>query len=78
MKPYSLVGVDGNAYAIMGYTGRAMRNAGFSTDDINAMYDEAKSGDYSNLICVCADYIDKVNEKLGLDDEEEDFDDDEF
>ena len=75
MRAYSLVGVDGNAFAIMGYTAKAMRREGFSKDDINAMYEEAKSGDYSNLICVCASWIDKVNEKLGL---EEDFEDDDF
>ena len=75
MKAYSLVGVDGNAYAIMGYTGRAMRRAGFSQDEIHDMYNEAQSGDYSNLICVCDSWIDKVNEKLGL---EEDFEDDDF
>lgn len=80
MRAYSLVGVDGNAYALMGYTARAMKDVGFSKDDINAMYDEAKSGDYNNLICVCNSWIDKVNEKLGLDplEEEDDYEDDVF
>lgn len=68
---YSLVGVDGNAFALMGYTARAMRRAGFSQGEIHAMYDEAQSGDYNNLICVCDRWIDKVNEKLGLTDEED-------
>lgn len=78
-KPYSLVGVDGNAYAIMGYTSRAMLDAKFSRDDILQMRNEAMSGDYSHLICVCDSWIDKVNEKLGLDPlEEEDFEDDDF
>lgn len=75
MKPYSLVGVDGNAYAIMGYTSRAMLDAKFSRDDILQMRNEAMSGDYNNLICVCDSWIDKVNEKLGL---EEGFEDDEL
>lgn len=70
---YSLVGVDGNAFAIMGYTAKAMRRADFTKEDIDKMYDEAKSGNYFNLIAVCDDYIDKVNQKLGLD-EEEDYD----
>jgi hypothetical protein len=80
MRAYSLVGVNGNAYALMGYTARAMNDAEFSKDDINAMYDAAKSGDYSHLICVCNSWIDKVNEKLGLDplEEEDDYEDDVF
>lgn len=68
---YSLVGVDGNAYSVMGYTARAMRRAGFTKDDIDQMHEDAMSGDYNNLICVCDRWIDKVNEKLGLEDDEE-------
>ena len=68
---YSLVGVDGNAFAIMGYTAKAMRRADFSKEEIDKMYEEAKSSDYDNLICVCAGYIDKVNEKLGLTEEDD-------
>lgn len=75
MKAYSLVGVDGNAYAVMGYTSRAMRHAGFSKEEIDEMMNKAMSSDYDNLLCVCMEYIDKVNEKLGL---EEDFEDDDF
>ena len=68
---YSLVGVDGNAFAIMGYTAKAMRRADFSKEEIDNMYEESKSSDYDNLICVCAGYIDKVNEKLGLTEEDD-------
>lgn len=68
---YSLVGVDGNAYSIMGYTGNAMKHAGFSKSDIDTMYKEATASTYENLICICSDYIDKVNEKLGLTEEDD-------
>lgn len=76
-KPYTLVGVDGNAFCVMGYTAQAMKDAGMSKDEVDKMYSEATSGNYSNLLCVCCGYIDKVNEKLGLtdDDDEEDEDD---
>ena len=74
MSAYTLVGVDGNAYAIMGYTSKAMKRAGFTKEEVDQMYKEATSGDYSNLICVCDEYIDKVNERLGLtDDWDEEF-----
>lgn len=77
MSAYTLVGVDGNAYAIMGYTSKAMKRAGFTKEEVDHMYKEATSGDYSNLICVCDEYIDKVNERLGLtDDWDEDDDED--
>ena len=67
---YSLVGVDGNAFSVMGYTARAMKDAKFEKSEIDKMYEEAKSGDYDNLLCVCMGYVDKVNEKLGLTEED--------
>ena len=68
MAKYSLVGVDGNAYCVMGYTTRAMKREGFSKEEVDEMYDKAESGDYNNLLRVCMDYIDKVNERVGAED----------
>ena len=68
---YNLVGVDGNAYALMGYTQRAMKDAKFEKADISKMLKDAMSGDYNNLICVCDEWIDRVNKKLGLEDDED-------
>ena len=62
-EKYSLIGVDGNAYAIMGYTAKAMRREGFSKEEVDEMYEKAESGDYDNLLQVCMEYIDKVNER---------------
>jgi len=73
MRAYTLVGVNGNAFSIMAYTARAMRAAKFSKEEIDRMHTEAKSGDYYNLIAVCDGYIDAVNERLGLDEYDEDF-----
>lgn len=76
---YSLVGVNGNAYALMGYTQRAMRENGFEKTDVDKMLKDAMSSDYNNLIRVCDSYIQKINEKLGLsedgdyDDEDDDY-----
>lgn len=64
MKKYSLVGVDGNAFSLMGYTMDAMRHADFSEEEIDQMLKEAKSSDYYNLIRVCDSYVQKVNERL--------------
>jgi hypothetical protein len=68
---YSLIGQDGNAFALMGYTGRALRETGHR-DLVSQMQKEAMSGDYYNLIRVCDKYLDICNEGLE-DDEDEDF-----
>lgn len=68
---YSLVGVDGNAYALMGYTMDAMKKCGFTGVDVDNMLKDAKSSNYNHLICVCADWIDRCNEKIGATDDEE-------
>ena len=61
---YSLIGIDGNAYNIMGYTATAMKNTGFTKEEIDKMYSEATSSDYDNLLVVCGNYIDMVNDRL--------------
>lgn len=59
-ETYSLVGVNGNAYAIMGYTKQALKETGHS-DLVPQMISRATSGDYYNLIAVCQEYIDIAN-----------------
>ncbi|SDB14899.1 hypothetical protein [Eubacterium oxidoreducens] len=59
---YDLVGIDGNAFSVMGYTAKALRREGLE-DKIDEMYERAQSGDYNNLLCVCMEYIDMANEK---------------
>lgn len=61
---YDLVGVDGNAFAIMGYTSSALRREKLG-GLVSEMMDRAMSGDYYNLISVCSEYIDKANEAAG-------------
>jgi hypothetical protein len=46
----SLVGQDGNAFAIMGEISKALREAGVSKDEINEYTSESMSGDYDNLL----------------------------
>ena len=60
MAKYSLVGVDGNAFSLMGYTARALRQTGHR-DLEHEMYEKATAGDYNNLIRVCCEYIDIAN-----------------
>lgn len=76
MERYDLVGKDGNAYAVMGYVCSAMEDAfreACKTVDETAMklFDkaaqdvyikDATSSDYSHLLCVSVEMLDKVNE----------------
>ena len=59
---YTLVGVDGNAFCVMGYTSRALEREGLG-DLVDEMTEKATSGDYHNLLSVCMEYIDKANKK---------------
>ena len=60
-QKYSLIGIDGNAFCIMGYVSKAMRRTGYSKEEIDEYLSEAQSSDYSNLVAVSSDQIDKVN-----------------
>lgn len=71
MEKFSLVGVDGNAYCVMGYVANAMKKAGFSQELVIEYRKLAMSGDYNNLLCVSMEWIDKCNEALGLEDEQD-------
>ena len=61
-EAYTLVGVDGNAFSIMGYTQRCMKKEGFSDKDINETIDDATSGNYYHLLGVCNTWVAKCNE----------------
>lgn len=74
MAKYDLVGQDGNAYALMGYTARALKNEGLD-ELVSEMQKKATSGDYYHLIAVCDEYIEMANQKAeenGYNDDEED------
>lgn len=58
---YTLVGVDGNAYSIMGYVSGCMRESGKTKEEIKAYTDKATSGNYDNLLRVSALMIDELN-----------------
>ena len=53
-----LVGVDGNAFVIIGKVVRALKKAGASQDEIDKYKAEAKSGDYDNLLQVTMRWVD--------------------
>ncbi len=48
----NLVGLDGNAFALMGAFQKAARQQGWTPDAIRAVLDDCKSGDYQHLLGV--------------------------
>ena len=60
---YSLVGINGNAFCVMGYVVDAMRNCKFSRSEISDYYKEATSGNYNHLLSVSVAMIDKCNDR---------------
>lgn len=62
-EKYTLVGIDGNAFAVMGFVSQCMKREGFTLNEVHEYYKQAQSSDYNNLIYVSLDYIDKCNER---------------
>lgn len=59
---YDLVGVDGNAFAVMGYVLKTMKECKMSKEEQSDYQTKAMSGDYNNLLAVSIEIIDKCNE----------------
>lgn len=53
-----LSGQDGNAFAILGRTQRALRNAGVDEAEIDAYFTEATNGDYDHLLQTTMRWVD--------------------
>ena len=51
----TLVGLDGNAFALLGAFARAARQQGWTQSAIKAVQDKATAGDYDNLLRVLID-----------------------
>lgn len=62
MAKYSLIGIDGNAYSVMGYTKKCMKEVGMSQEEIDDYIKDATSGDYTHLLCASMDMVDLCNE----------------
>ncbi len=52
-----LVGIDGNAFAIMGAFQKQARKESWTQEEIKVVLDKAKSGDYDHLLQTIMSYI---------------------
>ena len=61
---YDLVGIDGNAFSVMVYVLKAMKECGCNKVDQAIYVEKAKSGDYNHLLCVSMKVIEECNKKI--------------
>jgi len=54
-----LVGEDGNSFAILGRFRRAAKAAGWTPEEVKAVFDEATSGDYDHLLATIAAHVEE-------------------
>jgi len=57
----SLVGLDGNAFSLMGAFSRQARREGWSKDEINEVLQECQSGDYDHLLTTLMDHCEDTD-----------------
>lgn len=58
----NLVGIDGNAFVIMGHFQRAARRQGWDAEEIKAVFDKAMDSDYNNLLATISEYCEAEDE----------------
>ena len=65
----NLIGLDGNAFALLGAFSKQAREDGWTPEEIKAVRDEATSGDHSHLLCTLMDYCEAQDEEDDLENE---------
>jgi hypothetical protein len=70
-----LVGIDGNAFFILGKFSKEARRQGWSKEEIDKVLDEARSGDYNHLLATIMEHVEEPFDEE--DDEESPWDDEE-
>jgi hypothetical protein len=60
---FDLVGVNGNAFMVMGVFRKQARKEGWSDDDIQVVIDEAKSGNYDHLMATIINHCESKEEE---------------
>ncbi len=58
----NLIGVNGNAFMIMGVFQRQAKREGWTQAEIDAVLKEAKSGDYNHLLATIENHCEPIDE----------------
>lgn len=59
----SLVGIDGNAFAVLGAVRQGLRRAGATPEQMKQFMDEAMSGDYDALLAAAMRWTDDSDDR---------------
>ena len=62
-EKYTLIGVDGNAFSVMGYVRTAMKREHCTKEEIDAYTKDAMSSDYYHLLSVSHATLEALNEE---------------
>ena len=54
----TLIGVDSNAFGLMGAFSREAKKQGWTKDEVQVVLDKCKTGSYEDLLCTLMDNID--------------------
>ena len=57
-----LVGLDGNAFALMGAFQRQAKREGWTPEEIKSVLDECQRGDYTHLLATLMDHTKEATE----------------
>ena len=60
----SLVGLDGNAFSLLGAFASAARRQGWTREEIAEVRADAMAGDYDHLLCVLMDHCEEDADEL--------------
>jgi hypothetical protein len=71
-----LVGLDGNAFALMGAFQRQARKEGWTKEEIDKVMEECMKGDYDHLLATLMDHCEDAFHQ-DEDDDDEHYDDEE-
>lgn len=71
----NLVGLDGNAFNLMGKFQVQAKKEGWDADEISYVVEKCMSGNYDNLLCVLMNYCDMDSEEVTIDRDEDDMPD---
>ena len=69
----TLVGLDGNAFSLMGAFRKQARSEGWSEAEVDEVLQEAMNGDYSHLVTTLDEHCNEIedDETLAMIDDEE-------
>ena len=56
----NIKGPSGNAFALLGHVAQILRDSKHTKEEIKAVTDDMKSGDYEHLLDVAGEYLDIV------------------